>query len=145
MISFIRAFPLCDSLHVRNCITDGTDSQCEGGFSGLPEHKLSLNGLELSSSPGVLVFDVSSLIEDACLDISRLSTLRCSIGPAAQARSVAEATSSSPIRDFQLTSTKPEVFRGRWIALISLFSAEILCSTFKSSSSRWERSGAWSP
>ena len=136
MISFIRAFPHCDSLHVRDCVADGTDSQCEGVFSEFPEHKLSLNVLELGSSPGGLIFDVSSLIEDAGLDISRLSTLRCSIISAAQARSVAEATSSSPVQDFQLTSTLPEVFRGTWNTLISLSRAEILCSTFKNSSSR---------
>ena len=124
MVSFIRAFPHCDSLHVRDCIVDCASSQCEGIFSELPKHKLSLNVLELGSSSGGLTIDASSLIEDACLDISRLSSLGCSIGSAAQARSVAEATSSSPIQDFQLASTTPEVFRGRWNILISLSRAE---------------------
>ena len=145
MIYFIRAFPNYDSLHVCDCVADGTGSRCEGVFSEFPEHKLSLHDLELSSSPRGFIFDVSSLIENACLDISRLSTSRCSIGSAAQARSVAEATSFSPIQDFQLTSTKPEVFRGRWNTLISLSRAEILRSAFKSSSLRWEKNGAWSP
>jgi hypothetical protein len=139
MVSFIRTFPNCSSLYIRNCVVDSTSSQSEVIFSKLPNHKLSLSVLELSSSSGDLIFDLSSLINDACLDISRLSPLRCSIASAAQARSIAEAISSSPIRDFQLTSTKSEVFRGGWNILISPSRADVLCSTLKSSSSRWER------
>jgi len=49
MISFIRAFPRCDSLVVRDCIT-GVPNSIENMFSGLPEYKLSLDFLELASS-----------------------------------------------------------------------------------------------
>ena len=70
MISFIRAFPHCDSLCIRNCVAGAKDSSGDV-FSGLPGHKLSLNTLELSfSSSDRLIIDVSSLIEDADLDDS---------------------------------------------------------------------------
>ena len=47
MISLIRAFPHCDSLYIRDCITYGEDTAASM-FSGLPEHNLSLNLLELT-------------------------------------------------------------------------------------------------
>ena len=141
LISFILAFPHCDSLFVRNCVTNGTNSG-EGIFSGLPKHKLSLNVLELSSSSSDgLIIDVASLIEAAGLDVSRLSSLTCDVESVTRARSLAKATSTSPIRHFQLTSTKPDVFRGARKNWVFQWYAEISCFAFKSSSSQWERSG----
>ena len=70
IISFIRAFPHCDSLYIWDCLAGG-ESTIGNVFSGLQEHKLSVNVLELTcSSSDQSTVDVSSLIEDACLDIS---------------------------------------------------------------------------
>ena len=112
MISFIRAFSRCDSLYIRDCVTGGKDTT-ESMLSGLPEHKLSLDVLELTSSPSNdLIVDVSPLIEDAALDISRLSALTCSVGSAEQARRVAISTSASPVRHFKLGCNEPDGFQG---------------------------------
>ena len=112
MISFIRAFPHCDSLFIRDCTADGKDSTGTT-FSELSQHRLSLNTLELTSaSPDRLIIDVSTLIEDAGLEVSRLSALTCDIGSAQQARSVSAATSGSPVKHFQLTSMESGVFQG---------------------------------
>ncbi|KAF9648037.1 hypothetical protein BDM02DRAFT_2453879 [Thelephora ganbajun] len=111
MISFIRAFPRCDTLYIRDCVTGGKDST-ESTFSGLPEHKLSLGVLELTSaSSNGLIADVSSSIENATLDISRLSALTCSVESTEQAQCVATAASASPIQHFQLTCTEPGGFQ----------------------------------
>ena len=113
MISFICAFPHCDSLYVRNCVASGENS---AGimFSGLPKHRLSLDVLELTSgSSNGLIVDVSSLIKDAALGVSQLSALICSVGSAEQARCVAMATSASPIRHFQLACTESGGFQGK--------------------------------
>jgi len=112
MISFIRAFPRCNSLYIRDCVTSSENS-AENLFSGLPEHKLSLNILELTSaSSNRRIVDVSSLVGDAALDVSQLSALTCCVGSAGQARRVAMATSTSPIQHFQLACTEPGGFQG---------------------------------
>lgn len=74
-------------------------------FSGLPKHKLSLEALELTSTSPIQmttsvspITDVSSLVEDAALDVSKLSVLICSVGSAEQAHSVAMTFSRSPIQ-----------------------------------------------
>ena len=112
MITFIRAFPQCDSLFIRDCVT-GSESSPENMFSGLPEHKLSLRILELTSTaPDGLIIDVSSLIEDAALDVSQLSALTCCVASAEQARRVAMATSAPPIQHIQLACADPGGFQG---------------------------------
>ena len=111
MISFVRAFPRCDSLSIWDCVIGGPNST-ENMFSGLPEHKLSLDFLELAATSNGLIIDVSSLIEDAALDVSQLSALTCVVISAEQARCVAMATSASPIRHLQLACTEPGGFRG---------------------------------
>ena len=59
MISLVRAFPHCDSLYIRDCVISG-ESATGNVFSGLQEHKLSLNVLELTcASPnGYRCFDI---------------------------------------------------------------------------------------
>ena len=112
IISFVGAFLHCDSLYIRDCIID--DKNLAGNiFSGFPKHKLSLNVLELSSAlSNKPIIDVSSMIEDAGMDVSKLSALTCNVGSAQQARSVAMATSASPIQHFQLACAEPGGFRG---------------------------------
>ena len=118
MISFICTFSHCDSLYVRDCVADG--GGCAGNmFSGLPKHKLFLDALELTSTlpnrpptDAPPTIDVSSFIEDAALDVSRLSTLICDIWSTEQARSVAATTSVSPIQHFQLGCAEPGGFHG---------------------------------
>ena len=111
-ISFIRAFPHCGSLYIRDCVSSAKNSSGEV-FLGLPMHNLSLNALELSSSSSNgSIIDVSTLVEDAGLDVARLSALTCDVGSVAQAHSVAKATSVSPIRHFRLTSTRSGAFHG---------------------------------
>ena len=101
MISLIRAFPQCDSLFIRDCVT-GSDFP-ESMFSGLPEHKLSLRILELiSTAPDGPIIDFSSLIEDAALDVSQLSALACCVASTGQAQYVAMATSAPQIQHIQL-------------------------------------------
>jgi len=113
MISFVRAFPHCDSLYIRDCVTGGEKS-AGAMFSGLTKHKLSLDTLELTSgSSNGLIIDVSSLIKDAALGVSQLSALICGVGSAEQARCVAMATSASPIQYFQLTCTESDGFQGK--------------------------------
>ena len=114
MISFIRAFPHCNSLYIRDCVTGGSD--CAGNvLSGLPEHRLSLSVLELScTSSKRPIIDVSSLIEDAFLDVSRLSALTCNVTSADQARAVASSTLGSPIRHFQLACIESGGFQGMY-------------------------------
>ena len=112
MISFVGAFLHCDSLYIRDCIID--DKNPAGNiFSEFPRHKLFLNILELSSAlSNRPIIDVSSLIKDAGLDVSKLSALTCDVRSAEQARSIAMVTSASPIRYVQLACAEPGGFRG---------------------------------
>ena len=113
MISFIRSFPLCSFLFVRDCITG---EQATGGntLAGLPEHKLKIKDLQLSSSSsGDLLIDVSNLIEDAALDVGSLTSLVCDVGSSEGTRRVAAAVSGSPVEQFQLACAEPEGFQGK--------------------------------
>jgi hypothetical protein len=143
MISFIRAFLHCDSLYIRDCVI--RDEESTGNlFSGLPEHNLSLNVLELTSaSSDGRIIDVSSLVKDAALDVSRLSALTCSVGSAEQAQCVASATSASPIRHFQVACTEPGGFQGACEMPIGLLLHPNFFFSFKLSSSQWQKSGHW--
>lgn len=136
MISFIRAFHYCDSLYIRDCAT-ADENPIGDTFSGLSRHNLSLITLELTSaSPNRMTVDVSSLIEDAALDVSQLSALTCNIGKIGstkKSRSVATVTSASPIRHFQLTSTEPGVFQGVFENYTSTAFFPLRCSTSHSS------------
>ena len=114
LISLIRAFPHCDSLYIRDCVTGG-EITAGSVFSGLQDHKLSLDVLELTcASSDRSTIDVSTLIEDACLDISRLSTLICCPRSVDQARSIAISVSASPIHHLQFACTEPGGFRGMY-------------------------------
>ena len=124
IVSFICAFPHCDSLYVRDCVIDNREST-ENMFSGLSKHKLILETLELTStSPGRTdtsvfpIIDVSSLIEDAALDVSKLSVLICNVGSIKQARSVATTTSASPIQHLDLACTGPGGFQRTFEAVV---------------------------
>ena len=114
MISLVRAFPHCDSLYIRDCLTGGK-SAAGDAFSVLQEYKLSVNVLELTcSSSDRSTIDISSLIEDACLDVSRLSALTCHLKSTEQARSVAISVSGSPIQHLQLACTESGGFQGTY-------------------------------
>ena len=113
-ISLVRAFPHCDTLYIRDCVTD-CGNTAGNVFSGLREHKLSLNVLELTcDSSNRSTIDVSNFIRDACLDVSRLSTLICCPRSVEQARSIAISVSVSPIQHLQLACTEPGGFQGTY-------------------------------
>ncbi|KAF9783517.1 hypothetical protein BJ322DRAFT_1071448 [Thelephora terrestris] len=109
IISFICAFPRCHSLYVRDCVAINKEST-ETMFAGLPKHKLFLDTLELASKGKAI--DVSSVIEEADLNISKLSALICNVDSAKQAHSVVTAASASPIRHLELTCVVPDGFQG---------------------------------
>jgi len=113
MISLIRSFPFCDALFVRDCVTGGQDS---GGnaFAGLPEYKLSIKDLQLSSSSSNdLLIDVSNLIKDAALDVESLTSLVCDVETSERTWTIAAAVSVSPVEQFQVACTQPGGFQGR--------------------------------
>ena len=100
IISLIRAFPLCTSLYIRNCITRKTPG--EDMFANLPQHTLHISDLELtSSSSHRFLVDVSNLIEDAVLDISSLVGFSCDMSTADVARRTTMTVAASPIERFQ--------------------------------------------
>ena len=112
MISLIRSFPLCNFLFVRDCVIG---EQTAGGnvFAGLPEHKLSINDLQLSSPLSNDSFvDVSNLIEDAALDVGSLTSLVCDVGAFESTQRVATAVFASPVEQFQVACTQPGGFQG---------------------------------
>ena len=113
MISFIRSFPLCNFLFIRDCITG---EQATGGnaFAGLPEHTLAVKDLQLSaSSLNDLLIDVSNLIEDAALDVGSLASLVCDVGTSERTQRVAAAVSASPVEQFQVACAEPGGFQGQ--------------------------------
>lgn len=117
MISFIRSFPLCHFLFIRDCVT-GEDSTGGNAFDGLPEHNLTVKDLQLSSSSSnELLIDVSNLIEDAALDVGSLSSLVCDVGNFERTRRVATAVSAAPVEQFQVACTQPEGFQGECYAV----------------------------
>jgi len=112
MVSLIRSFPLCNSLFLRGCVTRGKPA-VGNVFAGLPEHKLSIKDLQLSSSSstGTLI-DVSNLIEDAALGVESLAALVCDVGSSEKTRRVAAAVSASPAEQFQVACREPGGFQG---------------------------------
>jgi hypothetical protein len=112
MISLIRSFPLCNFLFIRDCVT-GEQATGENAFTGLPEHKLSIRDLQLSSSSSDdLLIDVSNLIEDAALDVGSLTSLLCDVGTSEKTQRIAAAVSSSPVEEFQVACTESGGFQG---------------------------------
>ena len=111
MISLIRAFPLCTSLFVRDCVTKKNPRAAI--FAQLPQHTLHISDLELTSSSGHrFQSDVSTLVEDAALDISSLADFSCDMSTADAARCTVMAVVKSPIKIFQLTCDEAEGFLG---------------------------------
>ena len=112
MVSLIRSFPRCNSLFLRDCVTR-KKSVVENAFSGLPEHRLSIGDLQLSSSlsKGALI-DVSKLIEDALLDVGSLTSLVCDVGTTEKTQRIAEAVFESPVEQFQVACGEPGGFQG---------------------------------
>jgi len=117
MVTLIRSFPLCNALFIRDCVTGEQDAG-ENAFAGLPEHKLSINDLQLSSSSSNdLLIDVSNLIEDAALDVKSLTSLVCDVGTSERTRAIAAAVSASPVEQFQVACAQPGGFQGRCTSL----------------------------
>ena len=107
MISLIRAFPLCTSLYVRDCVTRKTPGK--DMFPGLPQHTLRISDLELTSSSGDrFLIDVSNLIQDAGLDISSLVSFSCEMSTADVTRRTTMTVAASPIERFQLVCDEAE-------------------------------------
>ena len=119
MISLIRSFPLCNILFIRDCVT-GEQFTGENAFTGLPEHKLNVKDLQLSSfSPNDLLIDISNLIEDAALDVGSLASLVCDVGTSERTRRIAAAVSSSPVERLQVACVESGGFQGRCTPLSS--------------------------
>ena len=113
MISFIRSFPRCNFLFIRDC---ATGEQAAGGnaFASLPEHTLTIKDLQLSSpSSNNPLIDVSNLIQDAALDVGSLTALVCDVGTSEKTQRVAAAVSASPVEQFQVACSEPGGFQGR--------------------------------
>ena len=110
-ISLIRAFPLCTSLFVRDCVatkTPGVDI-----FTKLPQHTLHITNLELtSSSPHRYLINVSTLVKDAALDISPLTDFSCDMSTADVTRRTLVTTVSSSIESLELTCDEAQGFHG---------------------------------
>ena len=51
LISLIRAFPLCTTLYVRDCVTQKTPGP--DAFTGLPQHTLRVDNLEFLVWPQI--------------------------------------------------------------------------------------------
>jgi hypothetical protein len=117
MISFIRSFPLCDLLFIRDCVI-GEQTAGGNAFAGLPEHILTIKDLQLSSSASNdLLIDVSNLIEDAALDVGSLTALVCDVGTSERTQRVAVAVSASPVKQFQVACAESGGFQGMHIPL----------------------------
>ena len=118
MISLIRSFPLCDSLFLCDCVTPW---KCAAGnvFAGLLEHRLSIKGIQLSSSfrLGGQLIDVSTLIEDASLDVESLTAWACDVRTSERTRHIAAAVSGSPVEQFQISCAEPGGYQGGRISL----------------------------
>jgi len=111
MISLIRAFPLCTSLFVRDCVARETPG--EDAFAGLPQHTLRISDLELTSSSGHrFLIDVSNLIQDAALDISSLVSFSCEMSTAEIARHTTMIVAASPIERLQLACDEAQGLDG---------------------------------
>ena len=109
MISLIRAFPLCTSLYVRDCVAKKTPK--EDIFVKLPQHTLSITDLELTSSSGHrFLVDASTLVGDAALDISSLTGFSCDMTTADAARHTLMTAAASPIERLQLVCDDAQGF-----------------------------------
>jgi len=108
MISLIRAFPLCTSLHVRDCVTRKTPGA--DVFAKLPQHTLHISDLEFTSSFGHRL--LSALIKDAALDVSSLSGFFCDASTADAAHHTVMTVVSSPVGRFQLVCDEADGFHG---------------------------------
>ena len=112
MVSLIRSFPHCDSLFLRNCVTQG-EPAVGNAFAGLPEHNLSIKDLQLSSSSSIgTLVDISQLIEDAELDVGSLTALVCDVETSEKTQRIAAAVSASSVEKFQIACPEPGGFRG---------------------------------
>jgi len=111
MISLVRAFPLCTSLCVHDCVTRKTPG--EDSFAQLPQHTLHIDGLGLSSSSHhKFLIDLSNLIKDAALDISSLVSFSCDMTAANAACRATMAATDAPIERFQLVCEEATGFHG---------------------------------
>jgi len=106
MISLIRAFPLCTSLHLRDCVARNTPGP--GVFAKLPQHTLHISNLEFSSGHSLL----SALIKGAALDVSSLSGFMCDASTANAARHTVMTVVGSPVERFQLVCDEADGFHG---------------------------------
>jgi hypothetical protein len=112
MISFIRAFPLCASLYVRDCVAQRNPAELNA-FVRLPRYTLHINDLELtSSSKHKHLFDVSNLVKDAALDVSSLTGFTCEMSAADAVQQALMITAASPIEKLQLACDEAEGFHG---------------------------------
>ena len=112
MISFIRSFPHCNLLFIRDCAT-GEQSAGENAFAGLPKYTLNIKDLQLSSpSSNDPLIDISNLIQDAALDVGSLTALVCDVGTSEKTQRVAAAVSISPVEQFQVACAEPGGFQG---------------------------------
>ena len=111
MISLIKAFPLCTSLFVRDCVATKTPGP--NAFTKLPQHTLYITNLELtSSSPHRYLINVSTLIKDAALDISSLANFSCDISTPNATRCALVTTIGSPIERLELTCDEVQGIHG---------------------------------
>lgn len=111
MISLIRSFTHCTSLYVRDCFSRKTPGS--NMFADLPLSILRVNDLELSSSSDHrFLTDVSTLIEDAALDVSSLTDLLCDMSTADQVRRTLMITAASPIESLQVSCEEADGFHG---------------------------------
>ena len=114
IVSFVRSFPLCSFLFIRDCVT-GKHTTGENSLAGLPEHQLSVQDLQLSSplwDDDDLFIDVSNLIEDATLDVGSLTSLVCDVGTSERTQRIAASVSTSPIEQLQVACTESGGFQG---------------------------------
>ena len=112
MISFVRSFPFCNLLFIRDCVT-GKRGGGRNAFAGLPEHVLTIKDLQLSSpTPNDPMIDLSNLIKDAALDVGSLTALVCNVGTSERTQRVAASVFASPVEQFQVACAEPGGFQG---------------------------------
>ena len=114
MVSFVRAFHCCNQLSIEDCVTGGQAAPVNL-LVGLPQHKLSITDLNITTSlKNELLIRPSKLIEDAELDISSLSKLVCDVQSAEGILRILSAASRSPIRELWFSASCPEGFQGTY-------------------------------
>jgi hypothetical protein len=140
MVSFVRAFPHCNTLYIKDCVTGGQDSPMNA-FAGLPQHKLSIVDLDLTaSSTSDLLIDPSGFIEDAELDVSPLRKLACDLESVEGSRRIVSVTSESPVRELRFSATCTDGFQGIYIFHFSTPSSRltiVITAFITSVSPRW--------